>query len=167
MSVLRPETDEDRRRQRAIAERVARARGLRADHMGRFAPFDAYLVDAGEHYRGVVEVKGRFEPSTKWPTVLIEQAKASKLTLSSVPFGAPYDWLNLFAVYWSDGVVATIRAEDAQEYELRSITLKKARDRNDVGDPCHLVPFSAFTVLGRLNGHRVRIDTDTDWSLRP
>lgn len=168
MTILRPETPQDRARQQALARRIARAFGLRARHMLRFDPVDALLISQdGEHTRGALDVKLRNCTSTTYPTCLVEVHKIHALQLMGLAFGASQAWLALFAVRWTDGVVGVIHAGAATEYPTKFVTLRDARDHGDVNDECYLVPLDAFTRLDVPCAARVWTDPDEDWSLTP
>lgn len=149
MSVLRPETSDDRQRQRELVERVAAFYGGTAQHMRRFSPFDAYLLSRdGEHYLGVIEVKHRRVRHDRYPTIPIEVAKVTALTLAAAPFADPH-WQRVVGVQWDDGVAGVIDADHVEACQQRLLTLSDPRDDNDRGDLCYEVPIARFVKLSR------------------
>lgn len=147
MSVLRPETSDDRSQQKALVERVAAYYGGIAQHMRRFAPFDAYLLtEDGERYLGVIEVKRRSVPWARYSTIPIEVEKVRRLRQAAAPFDAP-TWHMVLGIEWGDGVVGVLDATHAEGYPTEPMTLRHPRDENDKGDLCFTVPVKRFHVI--------------------
>lgn len=92
-------TEQDKSAEDAVAVQVEREWGCEIRRFGALSPVDWFATRSGRVI-GVLEVKSRSHPSTKYATVYLNVRKWLALTLASVGMGVPA----LYLVQFSDGV---------------------------------------------------------------
>lgn len=139
-----PETDA---RQRAAAERYARARGLHLEPApgGAFSPVDYVAKESaryGAEVREVIEVKCRDALHGSYKTVWLEERKAVHLKR----WADLYSCEAVFLVEWGDGRLFWIDVRDAVRAAGGEPVLRKRMDRQDErdADMVYEVPLDAM-----------------------
>lgn len=102
------EQAEDREREDAVAEAVARAVGLRQIRFPRASTVDRALVTDDGQVRALVEIKCRTTPIDQYPTYCVSEERIATYRLIAQRLQVPA----LLAVRWSDaiGVIDVRRA---------------------------------------------------------
>lgn len=133
------ETQEDRSRERAVAERLAALSGTRALAMPLRYDVDYALVDDQERVRRWLEIKCRTNNRDAYPTYLLSYGKYLKLVALASASGVGVR----LAVKWSDALgVLPIPSPHTISFGGRS-------DRKDWQDrePVALFPICDFRVV--------------------
>lgn len=134
-------SQQDELNEEEVAFRLADGWRCQVRSFGMLAPVDWYAIRDGRLV-GVLELKSRPHPSSRFPTVFLNVRKWLALRLAATGLGVP----DLFVVRFEDGIWWTPVSEiDASRIQIAGCT-RSVKSRSDVEPVIH-VPVAAMRAL--------------------
>lgn len=148
---IKHETPADTRRERIVAAIIEREWGVTLQRCeGEYASTDYWIMRNGGSI-GVMELKCRANPSTKYATIFFATTKYKEL----MKIATQHSILPLFVAAFTDGVVYGINARHTDDMGVGIVRRTKPRLSGEIGindtEPAICVPINAMKLMGKMS----------------